>query len=75
MNLIKIIVSILLILHGIYAIYSAIKNKKTVFFQFYSDTYIAEKIFGKYFGRVNNFFWGTTELILGIIAMKIFISD
>lgn len=37
--------------------------------EFYNTTFIEKKIFGKYFDRWHNFFWGTIKLISGILIV------
>jgi hypothetical protein len=69
------IISIALLLHGLYSLYSSYKGKKTLFLESYSTTYISKKIFGKHFDRWHNFFWGIIEVILGVGLIKLFYFD
>lgn len=61
-----------LIVHGSYSLYCSYKGKKTLHWELPSTTYLAEKIFGKNFDKWHNFFWGSVELVIGIIAVYAF---
>lgn len=70
---IKILLSIGLILHGLYSLYASYKGKKTIHWELPSTTFLAEKILGKYFDKWHNFFWGVVEIILGIGLLNHFL--
>ena len=71
----KVTLSIILIFHGIYALYASFTGKKTIFFELPNTTYLSKKIFGKNFNRWHNLFWGTIEIIIGFISVKYFLFN
>ncbi|GGK49973.1 MULTISPECIES: hypothetical protein [Flavobacteriaceae] len=74
MKTIEILISIYLILHGLYSLYAVYKNKKTIHFELPSTTYISKWIFGENFDKWHNLFWGIIELTLGIILLNFFLE-
>lgn len=70
----ELIVSIFLIIHGLYSYYAVFKNKKTIHLELPVTSYLSEKILGKYFDKWHNFFWGTIELIIGIVSFIYFLK-
>lgn len=75
MKIIEILISIYLIIHGLYSLYASYKNKKTIHWELPSTTYLSKKIFGDHFDKWHNFFWGIIELILGVILLKFFLFN
>ena len=69
MHTLEIIACIYLTLTGSYALYLSYNNKKSIFWELPAGVYLSKKIFGKYFNKWHNFFWGTICLTAGIIIM------
>jgi len=67
--ILEFIACVFLTLTGLYALYLSYKNKKSIFWELPSGIYLSKKIFGKYFDRWHNFFWGTIFLVAGILIM------
>lgn len=65
----EILIGVFLFVRGLYSFYAIFKNKKTIHLESPSTTYLQKKIFGKSFNRWHNFFWGTTEFIVGITLL------
>jgi len=66
MSIIKIIACVFLIFTGSYSLYRSYKNKKSIYWEPPSGTYLSKKIFGKHFDRWHNFFWGIIFLAAGL---------
>jgi hypothetical protein len=65
------ILTLYLIIDGIYSIYKGIRNEKTSFWGLSPSKIIPKRIFGKEnFNKFQNIFWGSIELILGGCLLK-----
>lgn len=62
-------VGIILLLHGIYTLYAAIKNKDMTFVAAPSDIYLIKKLLGQHHKPFLNLIVGIIEIILGILIL------
>ncbi len=69
-NTLKILLAIFLVVYGLYSIYSGISGKSLKGVMAPGDTYLSRKILGEKGSNIFwNLFWGTAELIAGILLI------
>ena len=61
----------IILIHGLYSLYSSYKGRKSNFFALPSSSFLPKKIFGKHFDRIENLVWGSVELFIGFHMIKI----
>ncbi|MGQ8335904.1 hypothetical protein ACUNWD_05085 [Sunxiuqinia sp. A32] len=69
-NIFKIFLGIFLVVYGLYSIYGGIRGKSLRGVMAPGDTYLSRKFLGEKGSNIFwNLFWGTAELVFGILIL------
>jgi hypothetical protein len=69
-KVIYVLIAVILLIHGIYSVFTAIKGGPLRSLMFYNDTFLASKILGEKGKNIfYNLFWGLIEIVASILII------